>query len=131
MKNTASSVGPGVRGEACGAGGCDVGTGPLVGLRVVELAEIGPAPHAAMVLADLGADVVRVDRPSPASTADAALPDPILRGRRRIVVDLKDPAGRADVLRLVERSDVLLEAPARRRRAPWGRSDDQRARNPG
>ena len=115
--------------------GCDVGTGPLVGLRVVELAGIGPAPHAAMVLADLGADVVRVDRPSPASTAslpaDAAHPDPMLRGRRRIVVDLKDPAGRADVLRLVERSDVLLEGlrPGVAERLGVG-PDDCYARNP-
>jgi alpha-methylacyl-CoA racemase len=82
----------------------------LTGLKVVELAGIGPGPHAAMVLADLGADVVRVDRPSGGlqlGASDAA--DPTLRGRRRVAADLKDPAGREAVLRLVEHADVLLE----------------------
>jgi alpha-methylacyl-CoA racemase len=83
-------------------------------LRVVELAGIGPGPHAAMILADLGADVVRVERPTTATTpalqvGDPDLPDPLLRGRRRVVVDLKDPAGREAVLRLAERADVVLE----------------------
>ena len=84
--------------------------GPLAGLKVVELAGIGPGPHAAMILADLGADVVRIDRPSGGlqlGPSDAA--DPTLRGRRRVAADLKDPAGRETVLRLVERADVLLE----------------------
>ena len=86
------------------------GTGPLVGLRVVELAGIGPGPHAAMVLADLGADVVRIDRPSGAlRLGDPELPDPTLRGRRRVTADLKDPAGREAVLRLVDHADVLIE----------------------
>ena len=93
---------------------------PLAGLRVVELAGIGPGPHAAMILADLGADVVRVDRPSGGlrlGPPDA--PDPMLRGRRRVAADLKDPAGRETVLRLVERADVLLEGyrPGRHRAA--------------
>jgi alpha-methylacyl-CoA racemase len=85
-------------------------TGPLAGLKVVELAGIGPGPHAAMILADLGADVVRIDRPAGGlrvGRADA--PDPMLRGRRRIAADLKDPTGRETVLRLAERADVLLE----------------------
>jgi alpha-methylacyl-CoA racemase len=83
-------------------------SGPLVGLKVVELAGIGPGPHAAMVLGDLGADVVRVDRPGGLriGSPDA---DPTLRGRRRVTADLKDPAGRETVLRLVEHADVLLE----------------------
>jgi alpha-methylacyl-CoA racemase len=85
------------------------GAGPLVGLRVVELAGLGPAPHAAMVLADLGADVVRVDRPGGLRLGDPTLPDPMLRGRRQVAADLKDPAGRETVLRLVERADVLIE----------------------
>lgn len=86
------------------------GAGPLVGLRVVELAGIGPGPHAAMVLADLGADVVRVDRPSGAlRLGDPGLPDPTLRGRRRVTADLKDHAGRDVVLRLVDHADVLVE----------------------
>jgi alpha-methylacyl-CoA racemase len=86
--------------------------GPLVGLRVIELAGIGPGPHAAMLLGDLGADVIRVERPSGgkqilqlAPTAD----DQMLRGRRSVMLDLKDPAGRETVLRLVERADVLIE----------------------
>jgi alpha-methylacyl-CoA racemase len=86
------------------------GAGPLRGVRVVELAGIGPGPHAAMVLADLGADVVRIDRPSGGlRLGDPDRPDPTLRGRRRVAADLKDPAGRETVLRLVERADVLIE----------------------
>ncbi|TDB98174.1 CaiB/BaiF CoA-transferase family protein, partial [Actinomadura sp. 7K534] len=83
--------------------------GPLSGLKVVELAGIGPGPHAAMILADLGADVVRVDRPSGGLQIGAADRDPTLRGRRRVAADLKDPADRENVLRLAEWADVLLE----------------------
>ncbi|MHA6792671.1 CaiB/BaiF CoA transferase family protein [Pseudonocardia bannensis] len=83
-------------------------SGPLAGLRVVELAGIGPGPHAAMILADLGADVVRVDRPGGLQLGSPEA-DPTLRGRRRVAADLKDPAGREAVLRLVEHADVLLE----------------------
>ena len=83
--------------------------GPLQGLKVVELAGIGPGPHAAMILADLGADVVRVVRPGGLRLGDESLPDPTLRGRRRVAADLKDAEGRETVLRLVERADVLLE----------------------
>ena len=83
--------------------------GPLHGLKIVELAGLGPAPHAAMVLADLGADVVRVDRPGGLRLVDESFPDPTLRGRRHVVANLKDPAGRETVLRMVERADVLLE----------------------
>ena len=79
--------------------------GPLSGLRVIELAGIGPGPHAAMILADLGADVVRVQRPSAGGGLDGVM----LRGRRQVEVDLKDPAGVETVLRLVERADVLIE----------------------
>jgi alpha-methylacyl-CoA racemase len=86
------------------------GTGPLAGLKVVELAGIGPGPHAAMILADLGASVVRVDRPSGGlQLGQPGAPEPTLRGRRRVAADLKNPAGRETVLRLVERADVLLE----------------------
>ena len=86
------------------------GAGPLVGVRVVELAGIGPGPHAAMVLADLGADVVRVDRPSGAlRVGDPERPDPTLRGRRRVAADLTQPAGQDVVLQLVEHADVLIE----------------------
>jgi len=86
------------------------GSGPLARLRVVELEGIGPVPHAAMVLADLGADVVRVGRPSGGLRlgADGAV-DPTLRGRRLISANLKEPAGREAVLSLAERADVLVE----------------------
>ena len=85
-------------------------TGPLAGLRVVELAGIGPAPHAAMVLADLGADVVRIDRPSSADPDPlGAERDLVLRHRRTVTADLKDPAALSAVLALVQRADVLIE----------------------
>jgi alpha-methylacyl-CoA racemase len=86
--------------------------GPLVGLRVVELAGIGPGPHAAMLLADLGADVVRIERPSEGKQGLQLAPvadDQMLRGRRSVMLDLKDPAGRETTLRLVEQADVLIE----------------------
>ncbi|MEQ3552652.1 CaiB/BaiF CoA-transferase family protein [Pseudonocardia nematodicida] len=84
--------------------------GPLTGLRIIELAGIGPGPHAAMVLADLGADVVRIDRPAGGlQLADADAPDTLQRGRRRVAADLKTARGRDAVLQLVEQADVLLE----------------------
>ncbi|MFI9250152.1 CaiB/BaiF CoA transferase family protein [Streptomyces sp. NPDC053069] len=85
------------------------GSGPLSGVRVVELAGIGPGPFAAMLLADLGADVVRVDRPGgPALAIDPAL-DVTNRNKRSIVVDLKAADGPARVLDLAERADILVE----------------------
>ncbi|MBS4727094.1 CoA transferase [Mycobacterium sp. SM1] len=80
--------------------------GPLKGLRVVELAGIGPGPHAAMILGDLGADVVRVERPGGGGSAAR---DAMLRNRRRVAVDLKASEGREQVLRLVAKADVLIE----------------------
>jgi alpha-methylacyl-CoA racemase len=82
-------------------------SGPLAGLRVVELAGIGPGPHAAMVLADLGADVVRVERPGPVSGMGES--DVTLRGRRWVRANLKDERDRAVVMRLVGAADVLIE----------------------
>ncbi|EFG75009.1 CoA-transferase family III protein [Mycobacterium parascrofulaceum ATCC BAA-614] len=81
--------------------------GPLKGLRVVELAGIGPGPHAAMILGDLGADVVRIDRPS--SGPGGVAKDAMLRNRRVVTVDLKSDEGRAVVLKLVAKADVLIE----------------------
>jgi alpha-methylacyl-CoA racemase len=86
-----------------------VTTGPLAGLRVVELAGLGPAPFAAMLLADLGADVVRIDRPGARPFAGGPEHDLLGRGRRSVAVDLKSGDGPDVVLRLVERADVLLE----------------------
>ena len=84
--------------------------GPLAGLRVVELAGIGPGPHAAMLLGDLGADVVRIDRATPAGldVLDGN-PDHMLRNRRSFVANLKDPADRDLVLQLIGVADVLIE----------------------
>ncbi len=86
-------------------------SGPLAGLRVIELAGIGPCPFAAMVLADLGADVLRVERPSavPETAPTEHSPDVLERGKRSIGVDLKRASGVALVLDLAERADVVLE----------------------
>jgi alpha-methylacyl-CoA racemase len=102
--------------------------GPLEGIRVVELAGIGPGPHAAMVLADLGADVVRVERPG--ADPDAP-PDYVLRGRRTVALDLKSAEGRDAVLGLVEVADVLVEGfrPGVTERLGIG-PEDCAARNP-
>ena len=83
-------------------------SGPLSGLHVVELAGLGPAPFAAMVLADMGADVVRVERAGYRHDFEHE-PDFLCRGRRSIAVNLKHPDGVEALLRLAERSDVLLE----------------------
>ncbi|WP_425577379.1 CaiB/BaiF CoA transferase family protein [Streptomyces enissocaesilis] len=96
------------------AGGLMAGTGngphgPLDGVRVVELAGIGPGPFAAMLLADLGADVVRVDRPGGAGLGVDPAHDLTNRNKRSVIVDLKSADGPARVLDLVERADVLIE----------------------
>jgi len=82
-------------------------TGPLKGYRVLELAGIGPGPFCGMMLADMGADVLRIERGSP--PAFDATRNAVHRGRRSINVDLKNPDSLAAVLRLVEAADVLLE----------------------
>jgi alpha-methylacyl-CoA racemase len=85
-------------------------TGPLAGLRVVELAGIGPVPFAGMLLADLGADVVRIDRPGgPALAVVLPEQDVLGRGKRSAALDLKDPDDVRRVLDLVERADLVLE----------------------
>ncbi|MFD6169335.1 CaiB/BaiF CoA transferase family protein [Streptomyces coeruleorubidus] len=85
------------------------GHGPLTGVRVVELAGIGPGPFAAMLLADLGADVVRVDRPGGPGLAIDPAYDVTNRNKRSVVVDLKAPDGPDRVLDLAARADVLVE----------------------
>lgn len=82
--------------------------GPLSGLRVVEIAGIGPGPFAGMMLADAGADVIRVDRPNGAPMVSGPT-DVVGRGRRSISIDLKQRAGVEVVLRLAERAEVLFE----------------------
>ena len=87
--------------------------GPLQGIRLVEIAGIGPGPFAAMVLSDMGAEIVRIDRPSGKVGGTAGRMSPkqnvLNRGRRSIAVDLKKPEGVATVLRLVEKADGLIE----------------------
>ena len=85
--------------------------GPLTGLRVVELASIGPGPLCAMLLADLGAEVVRIDRTEPSGLGvpmDTKF-DVSGRNRRSVALDIKQPAGRDAALRLIDRADVLIE----------------------
>ncbi|MBC7505557.1 MAG: CoA transferase [Sandarakinorhabdus sp.] len=79
--------------------------GPLNGLRIIELAGIGPGPFAAMMLADHGAEVIRIDRPG--ARIDSR--DPLLRSRRLVGVDLKSPEGKARVRDLVKSADGLIE----------------------
>jgi alpha-methylacyl-CoA racemase len=83
--------------------------GPLAGCRVVELAGIGPGPFAAMMLSDMGAEVLRVDRAAAVAGGAPPVWDVNARGRRSVGVDLKHPAGPEVVLRLVERADALIE----------------------
>jgi alpha-methylacyl-CoA racemase len=83
--------------------------GPLQGLRVVELAGIGPGPHAAMILGDLGADVVRVERPGKGGGVPGGSRDSMLRNRRSVAADLKSDEGRELVLKLISKADVLIE----------------------
>ncbi len=86
-----------------------MGSGPLRGVRVVELAGIGPAPFAAMLLADLGADVIRIDRPGGGPNPAPPAYDLLTRGRPSVAVDLKRPDGVRVVRYLVGSADVLLE----------------------
>ncbi|WP_232524994.1 CaiB/BaiF CoA transferase family protein [Nocardioides mangrovicus] len=104
--------------------------GPLAGVRVVELAGIGPGPHACMILADLGADVVRIDRPG-GGDLELGSYDVLNRGRPSVALDLKRPEAVATVLRLVERADVLIEGmrPGTTERLGLG-PEDCWARNP-
>jgi alpha-methylacyl-CoA racemase len=87
--------------------------GPLSGIRIIEIAGIGPGPFAGMMLADMGADVLRIDRALAGATnkRDRSGPsfDLLARGRKSIGVDLKHPEGRKVVLRMVESADALIE----------------------
>ncbi len=85
--------------------------GPLSGYRVVEIAGIGPGPFAAMMLADMGAEVLRVERAQSVRGPTPATPhgDLLLRGRRNVAIDLKHPDGAATLLDLVAAADALIE----------------------
>ena len=84
------------------------GTGPLRGVKVVEIAGIGPGPHACMILADLGADVIRVERPGGQFLSGGAKML-LNRGRPSVALDLKQPEAAAVVLDLVREADLLVE----------------------
>jgi len=87
----------------------DSNGGPLAGVRVVELAGIGPGPFCGMLLADLGAEVIVIDRPGGPPTPVPLDNDFLNRGKRRVVADLKHPRGAEVVLRLAAASDALIE----------------------
>ena len=107
------------------------GTGPLNGIRVVEIAGIGPGTHAATLLADLGADVIRVERPGGPTSPGTRETDLLTRGRPSVALDLKHPAAVETVLALVADADVLIEGlrPGATERLGLG-PDDCLARNP-
>jgi alpha-methylacyl-CoA racemase len=84
-------------------------TGPLHGIRIIEFAGIGPGPYGAMLLADLGAEIIRIERPTAAAAPSPALPHPTLRGRRSICIDLSLPAGAEAALELIAGADALIE----------------------
>ncbi|MDP6566977.1 MAG: CaiB/BaiF CoA-transferase family protein [Alphaproteobacteria bacterium] len=85
--------------------------GPLAGFKIIEIAGIGPGPFCAMLLSDMGAEVIRVDRVEPADLGVQREPrhQVLHRGRRSLAVDLKQPKGAETVLRLVEGADALIE----------------------
>ena len=81
--------------------------GPLKGIKVIEMAGIGPGPFCAMMLSDMGAEVIRVDRLAHKGSGHKA--NVLNRGRRSIAVDLKNPEGVATVQRLIDGADVVIE----------------------
>ena len=83
---------------------------PLAGLKVVEIASIGPGPFAAMMLADHGAEIIRLDRPGGANTGVShKSKDPLLRGRPTLELNLKDLDNVQSALKLIDRADILIE----------------------
>ena len=85
--------------------------GPLGGVRIIEMAGIGPAPFCAMLLTDLGAEVLRLDRTGPSGLGIDVAPrfDLLNRGRRSLAIDLKRPDGSAAAMRLIGQADALIE----------------------
>ncbi|MGZ4730171.1 MAG: CaiB/BaiF CoA transferase family protein, partial [Acidimicrobiales bacterium] len=108
--------------------------GPLEGVKILEIAGIGPGPFAAMMLSDMGADIIRVDRAQSVMGGDPAAPpaDVLNRGRRSVGIDLKNPDGVEALLTLVESADALIEGfrPGVAERLGFG-PDVCLARNPG
>ena len=103
--------------------------GPLNGVRILEIGGLGPVPFAGMMLADMGADVIRLDRS--ADSPHGVVADPVMRGRQAIALDLKSTAGRDAALTLAERADGLIEGfrPGVMERLGLGPGDLER-RNP-
>jgi alpha-methylacyl-CoA racemase len=83
--------------------------GPLTGYKIIEIAGIGPGPFAAMMLSDMGAEVVRVERVQAVRDAASSNWDVMQRGRKNVAIDLKHPDGVETLLQLVERADALIE----------------------
>jgi alpha-methylacyl-CoA racemase len=110
---------------------CAASRGPLGGIRIVEIGSIGPGPFAATVLAQLGADVVRLHKPGDAGPVEMAGTEADKRGRIALAVDLKQPAGRAIAMQLTDGADALLEGfrPGVMERLGLG-PDELIARNP-
>ncbi|MGW6461844.1 CoA transferase, partial [Streptomyces sp. NPDC055078] len=107
--------------------------GVLSGVRVIEFAGLGPGPFAGMLLSDMGADVIRIDRPTPVRTTlrQRRQQEPMLRNRRSLMVDLKSDQGRDVVLGMIDAADVVIEGfrPGVAERLGVG-PDACRARNP-
>src|SRR5258705_11452286 len=85
--------------------------GPLAGMKILEFEAIGPAPFAGMLLADMGADVLLVDRPGDSGLGlkRARSQDVMLRGKRSVTLDLKSPSAKEAALELISRADALIE----------------------
>src|SRR5258707_210766 len=90
----------------CGAIAMRTGMGPLQGIKVVEFAGIGPGPFCAMLLSDMGADVVRIDRKGGRAPAKTEI---YLRGRKTVALDMKNPQAVEAALKLIEKADALIE----------------------
>jgi len=105
---------------------------PLTGIRIVEIASIGPGPFCAMMMADHGADVIRIEKPGGRDVGTSRSDtDPLLRGRRKIELDLKNPDDVAKALALIDKADALIEGfrPGVMERLGLG-PKETRARNP-
>ncbi len=83
-------------------------SGPLAGIRILEIAGLGAAPYGCMMLADMGAEVVRIERPG--GQPDTPEASPLLRNRRSMALDLKQPDALAIILEMVTKADAIVEA---------------------